>query len=255
VTTLEPSPRCDEGQDALATPTSFGQGGDDPYRRRLRATSSQPAPAPRRGEASRLDLLRCDGELPAADAHHTGVSWDLAFLRGLADAADLCALAGLEGPLLDVGCGPGRMVAAATARGVVSLGVDVAHEAVTACHDRGVAALHQSVFSPMPDQGRWRSVLLLDGNLGIGGSPAALFARCLHLLAPGGRLVVEVDGDDSLDEGGHYLVADDVGGRSGPFPWARQGGVAALATLAAAGFTRVEDRLCGGRRFLVAEAP
>ena len=36
---------------------------------------------------------------------------------------------------------------------------------------RGVNVLERSVFAGVPGQGRWRSVLLLDGNIGIGGDP------------------------------------------------------------------------------------
>ncbi len=45
----------------------------------------------------------------------------------------------------------------------------------------------------MPGAGRWRTVLLADGNIGIGGDPAALLRRVLALLGPGGRVLAEVD--------------------------------------------------------------
>ena len=39
----------------------------------------------------------------------------------------------------------------------------------------------------------WRTILLLDGNIGIGGAPVALLRRAGELLAPDGRIVVETD--------------------------------------------------------------
>src|SRR3990170_4440480 len=42
-----------------------------------------------------------------------------------ADAADLSALRRCEGAVLDVGCGPGRLVAALALRGRTVLGIDV----------------------------------------------------------------------------------------------------------------------------------
>ena len=97
------------------------------------------------------------------------------------DAADLTTLIGLAGPVLDIGCGPGRMVRAALDAGLAALGVDVSAAAVAHCRDAGLPVLHRSVFDRMPHEGRWWGALLLDGNIGIGGdvagsSPAA--GRC-----------------------------------------------------------------------------
>ena len=39
---------------------------------------------------------------------------------------------------------------------------------------RGVTFLERSVFDRVPGAGRWRTALLLDGNIGIGGDPVAL---------------------------------------------------------------------------------
>ena len=36
-------------------------------------------------------------------------------------------------------------------------------------------------------------VLLADGNIGIGGDPGALLARCRQLIGPTGRVLVELD--------------------------------------------------------------
>jgi len=48
------------------------------------------------------------------------------------------------------------------------------------------------VFHPLPGHGRWRNLLLADGNIGIGGDPGALLRRCRTLLGPQGRLHAEV---------------------------------------------------------------
>ena len=47
-----------------------------------------------------------------------------------ADGGDEILLGACTGPTLDVGCGPGRLVAALLARGVQALGVDVSREAI-----------------------------------------------------------------------------------------------------------------------------
>lgn len=97
------------------------------------------------------------------------------------------------GPTLDLGCGPGRLTAALAERGVPALGVDVSPVAVALTRDRGAAALRRDLFSRLPGEGRWRHALLADGNIGIGGNPAALLRRVSELLSPGGSALVEVD--------------------------------------------------------------
>ena len=66
-------------------------------------------------------------------------------------------------------------------------------------------------------------MLLLDGNIGIGGDPAALLARCAELAADGGHLLVETHADDGADQ---VITArfSRTGVPTGPaFPWARVG--------------------------------
>jgi len=115
-------------------------------------------------------------------------AWCAAQLPG-----DASLLARCDGVTLDVGCGPGRLTAALAARGVPVLGVDIAATAVALTRRRGAPVLRASVFDALPAEGRWDTVLLADGNIGIGGNPTALLARCGALLARGGRIVVELD--------------------------------------------------------------
>lgn len=67
-----------------------------------------------------------------------------------ADAADLSALRRCEGAVLDVGCGPGRLVAALALRGRTVLGIDVSEAAVAHTVRLGGQALRRSVFEPLP---------------------------------------------------------------------------------------------------------
>jgi SAM-dependent methyltransferase len=165
-------------------------------------------------------------------------------------------LAGLQAPVLDVGCGPGRLVAALLAAGRAALGVDPAPAAVAETAARGGLALRRSVFDRLPGEGRWASVLLVDGNVGIGGDPVALLRRVHGLLRRGGVAVVEVEGpgvssarlDVRLDVGGPGLV--------GPwFPWARLS-VADVARTAGVAGLRTDDVVhADGRWFARLVAP
>ncbi|MFF4836634.1 class I SAM-dependent methyltransferase [Streptomyces sp. NPDC001315] len=136
--------------------------------------------------------------------------------------ADKTVLERCAGPVLDVGCGPGRMCRALLSRGVFALGVDIAPRAVELTTALGGLALRRSVFDRLPAERDWQTLLLIDGNIGIGGDPRSLLRRCGGLIAPTGRLVVEVDPHD-VEE---LCIArfEDLHGRSGPlFPWARLG--------------------------------
>ncbi|WP_406095032.1 class I SAM-dependent methyltransferase [Streptomyces sp. NBC_01013] len=181
-----------------------------------------------------------------------------------ADAADRSALRRCEGPVLDIGCGPGRLVAELAARGHRALGIDVSEAAVARTLRTGGSALRRSVFEPLPGEGRWGTVLLLDGNIGIGGDPRRLLDRAAGLLAPGGLLIAETVAQD-IDE--RVRVHLDDGRRTGPsphgarpaagepFPWARLGTPALLRHAGRRGWQRVGQWEAGGRPFVVLRRP
>jgi SAM-dependent methyltransferase len=136
-----------------------------------------------------------------------------------ANAAELALLEDVIGPVLDIGCGPGRLVEALAHRGVHALGIDAAPAAIALARTRGVRVMTKSVFDDVPYEGRWATVLLLDGNIGIGGDPARLLARVHDLLAPRGRALVEVEPPGTTSRGG--LVKLEVATHMvGWFPWA-----------------------------------
>ena len=96
--------------------------------------------------------------------------------------------------MLDVGCGPGRLLHALAARGVFALGVDLSSAAVALAREGGAHAIVGSIFDELPGAGSWRTALLLDGNIGIGGQPVRLLQRVGSLLSGPGALLVELDG-------------------------------------------------------------
>jgi len=113
------------------------------------------------------------------------------WLGGLT-AADDSVLCRAAGPVLDVGCGPGRHVLALARRGVPALGIDLSPAAVRVARGRGAAVVEGSVFGDVQGAGSWCSALLLDGNIGIGGDPVVLLRRVAELLAADGRILVEL---------------------------------------------------------------
>lgn len=155
-----------------------------------------------------------------------------------ASHSDRVLLGHCRGATLDVGCGPGRMSAHLAECGHAVLAVDVVPEAVAQARRRGVAAIHRNVFSPLPGEGLWDTVLLADGNIGIGGAPEALLRRCAALLGRSGRVVVDLAGPGTgLQLHDAHLVSR--GRRSMDFPWA-QVGPEALGPLAASADLAVE---------------
>ena len=97
------------------------------------------------------------------------------------------------GPTIDLGCGPGRLVANLVRRGVPALGVDQSATAVELARRSGAPALRRDVFEPLPGTGRWSTVLLADGNVGLGGDPWRVLRRAGELLRRGGRCIAEFD--------------------------------------------------------------
>jgi SAM-dependent methyltransferase len=199
-------------------------------------------------QASALDLVAADGRVVP-----------LAIQRYLADAdpADHTVLALAVPPVLDVGCGPGRIVHALASAGIAALGVDIAEVAVALTTDRGAPALMRSVFDRMPGEGRWPTVLVLDGNIGIGGDVAALLRRLTQLLAPGGRLVIEASTSAACSRrvaGTDEVLSVRFGrgdGLVGPeFAWAVVDRDALIRYATSVGLTAVERWSADGRDFV-----
>lgn len=153
---------------------------------------------------------------------------------GSADEIDERLLAGLEGPVLDVGCGPGRHLRALSARGVFALGVDLSPVAVELAIGGGARAIVGDVFEELPGAGSWRTALLLDGNIGIGGSPVRLLGRLAALLDTPSIVLVEVEPPDAPTCVTEVRIEREDGTVSAWFPWARVGAsdIAGLADTA-----------------------
>ncbi len=170
-----------------------------------------------------------------------------------ADAVDARVLAGVAGPVLDVGCGPGRHVRSLHNRGVVALGIDLTPEVVAQARARGVDVLERCVFGPVPATGRWRTALLLDGNIGIGGDPVALLRRIRELLAPDGRVLVETAAPGISEVRGMAYV--EAAGRRGPtFGW-QTVATDRLVTVATSAAMAVERAWCDGGRWFSSVGP
>ena len=152
-----------------------------------------------------------------------------------AGLADRLLLRNCKGMTLDVGCGPGRMSAHLATNGHQVLGVDIVGEAVVQARARGIAAVHRNVFDPMPAEGCWETVLLADGNIGIGGDPLALLRRTAELLHPGGRVVVDLaEPGTGVQIHAARLIAERKW--SPTFRWARVGAEAIEGLASNAGF-------------------
>jgi SAM-dependent methyltransferase len=196
--------------------------------------------------ASPLAALTFDAALAGRTAtllDSDGAEADLPVRRwhGLADADDAWLLDRCTGPTVDLGCGPGRLLVGLARRGVPALGVDHSAVAQAHCRARGVAMVRRDVFARVPGEGRWRHVLLADGNIGIGGDPPRLLARAARLLAAGGTLLVETDLAPERDWRGTVRLRTEAG--SGPpTRWARVGTTTLQRLAAALGLAVVAER-------------
>jgi Methionine biosynthesis protein MetW len=192
-----------------------------------------------------LELVASDGRALTLDVER--------WLRD-ADEADWTVLDRCTSPVLDVGCGPGRIVRACSACGMAALGIDIAAEAVAFCNARGGPALRCDILADrsgsVAGEGRWSTVLLLDGNIGIGGNVRHLLARVARLMHVDGRLIAEAspaaDGERAL------RVRFRRNGRTeGPsFGWSVIGAAALCEAAAMVGLVSVDRWSNGSRQFL-----
>jgi SAM-dependent methyltransferase len=193
-----------------------------------------------------LDLATAIPRLCTAE----GVALDLPVHRwfGPADASKQRALDHAARPALDIGCGPGRHLVALAEREVFALGIDISPAFLDVARERGVNVLHRSVFDRVPGVRRWRTALLLDGNIGIGGDPEALLRRIVELLRDDGRVIVETELHDGTDE--VVMVRAETSETSGPwFRWTTVGPRRLVALAASVGLAVADTWQDDGRAF------
>jgi SAM-dependent methyltransferase len=166
---------------------------------------------------------------------------------------DASLIARCDGPTLDVGSGSGRLTVALAERGVPVLGIDVIPHTVRTAQAAGALALLRDVFDQVPGTGRWTTIVLADGNIGIGGDPGALLHRLAELLAPDGQALVEVEPP------GARLLPERVRARHGTeagdwLPWVTVGADHIAELAAQAGLSAAETWSADGRWFTALRA-
>lgn len=192
-----------------------------------------------------------DGEVRPLAAHrwlgeHAPTEPDRHHERACDEAFDDEITQMCTGPTIELGCGPARLVARLIKRGIPALGIDRSATAVRLAARGGAPALLGDVFEPLPGMGRWQTVLLVDGNVGLGGDPRRILGRAAELLAHGGRCIAEFDARTTGIEG--RWVRLEAGCDVGPwFRWASVGVDSAAALAAQVGLTLTGVRLVAGR--------
>lgn len=130
-----------------------------------------------------------------------------------------------HGPVLDLGAGAGRVALHLQERGLQVTAVESSPGAAQVCRRRGVLDVRvQDLNCPPADQA-WRTILLLGGNLGLGGSWEGirrLLVRLAEISAPDALLVA-----DSVDYTGRAEVGLRIRYANQVTPWWRQRNVSA----------------------------
>ncbi|KQV07654.1 class I SAM-dependent methyltransferase [Leifsonia sp. Root112D2] len=212
------------GSTAPASSGYFGAGAQEPYDHALTrghgVLSLRPTTDTGMDTASRIDVRRFLGD---------------------ASESERLLVERLEGPILDIGCGPGRLVKASILAGRLALGIDTSKTATELARANGLPVLRRNVFHQLPNEGEWGVALLFDGNIGIGGEPAALLQRCAALVHGDGRIVVEAHNDTVRDRCFRGVITDDYGRSSLPFDWAEVGTLALHEYAQRAGLTLMRE--------------
>jgi SAM-dependent methyltransferase len=219
--------------DSRTRAATFGTGGGEPYARALKHADSG---------VLYLEKLSDDERLSSSPM-------DFGRWNGAADRTDIALLNSVRGPVLDVGCGPARMVRAAVAMRLEVLGLDVSPTAIELGRAAGLPMHEGSVFDSLPAEGEWHTVLLVDGNVGIGGDVTRLLSRCAELISTDGEVVVELDSDPTRDRRYTGRLVDIHGASSESFPWAEVGLLGVTRGASATGLQLRQAWASGGRSF------
>ena len=105
---------------------------------------------------------------------------DLERWSGDADPVDLLVVSRCEPPVVDLGCGPGRMLG--RTEPVRSAGLGHRHVGGRGADQSrpGGSGTASPVSERLPAEGRWGTVLLVDSNVGMGGDVEGLLAPLLR---------------------------------------------------------------------------
>ena len=122
-----------------------------------------------------------------------------------------------SGPALDLGCGAGRTALYLQDRGFEVTAVDASPGAVEACRLRGVRDVRLGDLNGPPADRDWAAVLLLCGNLGLGGSwdgNRKLLASLAQISAPSAMLI-----GDSVNSSDSAAIGLRIHYRGSVTPW------------------------------------
>ncbi|MCV7410010.1 methyltransferase type 12 [Mycobacterium florentinum] len=190
-----------------------------------------------------------DGEIRVLPAHRwlgARCSPNGGFVDALDEVFDEAVTRMCSGPTIELGCGPGRLVARLFERGIPALGIDRSATAIRLAGRGGAPALLSDVFEPLPGMGRWQTVLLVDGNVGLGGDPRRILARAAELLGRGGHCVAEFEAD-AIGIRARWVRLESACDVGPWFRWASVGVDSAAALAAQVGLTLTGVRLVSGR--------
>ncbi len=105
------------------------------------------------------------------------------------------AMRHLRGPVLDVGCGAGRLALYAQEQGLEVLATDISPLAVAVCHRRGVRRAEVVAFEELgPALGAFATIAMLGNNFGLTGSREGaieFLERAKAFTTPDARIIAE----------------------------------------------------------------
>lgn len=173
--------------------------GDDAFGRAL---SDHLAGGARHQLLLETDAGTCDPAMAPAEFFAPPQAWPAWEHEGLAAA---------QSPVLDIGCGAGRHALDLQDRGFDVTAIDISPGAVDVCRRRGVHDVRIGRADDPPTDKVWGSVLLMCGNLGLGGDwPLArgLLTKLATVCRPDATLVGDTVDPTREDEADTLVHAE-----------------------------------------------
>jgi len=155
-----------------------------------------------KGKNTDYDLERDDGYINSTN----GMQYIAPFSEWW--ASEQLATSKFQGPLLDIGCGAGRVAKYCQEKNIEYTGFDISPKAIQVCKERGFVDVHVASAENL-DLGRkdFRTIIMFGNNFGILGTTEAVvkMLKNFHAISTPDAIVLAASRDPQATNEQHHL--------------------------------------------------